>query len=415
MDATSVADAVGDGTCDLDTDEETVTALSQLLGQSHDLGIKRRLLDLPAFKRSPRRQKHSQGVQQQTWSASTQPATADSTDLLGCLLPQSDPEDDDAKSWPKPCSEEDTALTKQLVDAAHQLLTSDPCAVLKSMLQDMFSHSVRSAILAPYMLVLMKMCKQIRSRPSSFAYPMAALDIEKFTVQSGKETWPSWAELAAAGVSPVIPVLEFGYAWAGIVFAVQAQETLDQAEEAKTGMCGSSLSGHYRNDSKATAVNGRAVSNINNPARAKKPTTSRTARAALVRCLGRLARHSGGAPTLTHNSSGFDERACLKILLMPGCESRVGSAQEQVWHAAEDILRGKGSVMPAFYPGYRPLRLLLKVLWQMLKQSSEHSELIRRAVKAKFTQLPLRLEWVSQVHCLANPLLHSWLDSFLSC
>ena len=113
-------------------------------------------------------------------------------------------------------------------------------------------------------------------------------------------------------------------------------------------------------------------------------------------------------PTLTHNSSGFDERACLKCLLMsraelhPGCESLVGSPQEEVWNAANTMLQEQDStLLPAFYQGYRPLRLLHTVLWGLLQQSNEHRDLMNSAIHAKIGRLPLQLEWVSEVHCLA--------------
>lgn len=110
LEAARVADTVGDGTCDLETDAKTVRALGQLGRHSRDLGIKRILLDLPAYKPKPRRQHRSQAVEQRVVKLSGQASGVDNTNLLGCLLPHSNPEEDDFKGWPKHISEKDTAL-----------------------------------------------------------------------------------------------------------------------------------------------------------------------------------------------------------------------------------------------------------------------------------------------------------------
>lgn len=95
------------------------------------------------------------------------------------------------------------------------------------MLHHMLANSVRSALLAPYMLAMLQKCRQVHSKSASRMPGACALDIEKFTTCSGIETWPQYADHAARGMSPVVPMLEVGYAGGCIpvASAFQAQET----------------------------------------------------------------------------------------------------------------------------------------------------------------------------------------------
>ena len=405
--ASKLADAIADGTHDFQPDSDSSIFM--------DLCIASRatrqptLLQLPPYQ--PRQRRHSQlggsvtTEQQRQTDASFNPGPSN-PNLLGSLLPNSDPETDAAKRTPKTLNR---ALAQELMHAAHQLLNADTYIVLDGMLS-----SMPNLLLAPYMLAMVERSRQIQVDKGDMYhsdYKLASIDIEKATTRRSIETWPHYADHAADGMSPVIPVLEFGYAKrtpTGILSAaIQAQETLDKEREATTGMCGSMPSRQYRSDNKAIKVNTTTFRNVTSLTRVRKPRVEATAIAALHSCL----HGAGGRVILSHNLSGFDERACLKVMLMSEAKLHEGrdrlpsSLQETMWAATEQLL--ESSTLPALYQGFKPLRLLLNVLWRLLHRRTEHRNLMSRAKAADITQLPGSLEWVYVVMFLSS-LLGPW-------
>ena len=251
------------------------------------------------------------------------------------------------------------------------------------------------------MLAILKQHRELQAESQ-----LVALDTEIFTTRAQIQTWPHYTRHAAGikGMRP-IPVLEFGWATCSDKQAVQVQNTLAKAEQAKSGKnSDGSQSKQFRNDTKSKAVNRAAYDSVNRLGRQQARKSSRIEpRKAWALCKNQMEIVGAAAniPILTHNSSGFDERACLRIELM----SKAGlhtvdkrlhvDPQKAVWLAAEELL--KSPTLRAFYQGYRPLLLLLNVLWDMLQDSDKHKDLMGWVKKAEIKRLPCSLEWVFQV------------------
>ena len=232
-----------------------------------------------------------------------------------------------------------------------------------------------------------------------------------FTTRRDMQTWPHYADHAADNLEP-LPLVEIGCATRRGKYAVQAQIILDQAEEATTGKCGSSDSNVYRSDPASEAVNTAVVRSTNRPDR-QQPAVGKFPTSALYQVMERKEDIVGiEPPMLTHNLSGFDERACLRTRLTCRAELYMGrdnlpggvSPQQAVLSAAENLL--DSSKLPVFYQGHRPLRLLLNVLGEVLLDSDEHrarcQDLMRRAKPKGIKRLPCTLELAYQVHAYAT-------------
>ncbi len=267
--ATGLADAAGDGVMNLEIGQDASISIWDQLSRDPQPARSQTWLQLPAYKPSPRRRFVFQGAcgqpsgqHRQRTSSGSDSDTSDS---------DTDSEADGGKNAPEELNKE---VASALMQAAHTLLTDDAKGVLQRWLCNMLQHPKKALPLAPYMLAMLENSKKYASgtRDSHSRADLAAFDIEKLTGRKGIESWPGYAEHAAAGMKPVIPVLEFGGAWVTSTgdiqaAAVQVQETLDKEEEATTGWCGSARSKQYQDDNKAQAVNTKAHASCNNPDR----------------------------------------------------------------------------------------------------------------------------------------------------
>jgi len=415
--ATRLADAAGDGVMNLEIGQDAGISIWDQLSHDPQAARSQTWLQLPAYKPSPRRRSVSQGARgqpsgqhRQRTSSGSHSDTSDS---------DTDSEADGDKNAPEELNKE---VASALMQAAHTLLTDNPEGVLQRWLCNMLQHPKKALPLASYMLAMLENSKKYASgtRDLHSRADLAAFDIEKATVRKGVESWPGYAEHAAAGMRPVIPVLEFGGAWVtptGEIeaAAVQVQETLDKEEEATTGWCGSERSKQYRDDNKAQAVNTKAYASCNNPDRLHQPSTERTAGLAMSQMRRLLL-----CTTFTHNTSMFDERACFKIMLVSRARAnRIRqrrrhrhrhrhrhrqplsvSPQQGVRQAALKLVESE--TLPAFFPGHKVLAHLFKVLWDMLREIPQHAPLLQRAQEAAMHHLPGHLEWAAQVLLLYN-------------
>lgn len=385
--ATELADAAGDGVLDLqeEDDADAVRALD-LLGT--DLQNERRYTfhQLPVYKPKRRAQRKKPADQKLPFAPFAH--EANTAGLFNGVLPEPDDDTEDGvgKSRAEPANPE---LCHDLELAANDLLVSDPCMVLRNMLDRMLSKSATALWLAPYMLAMHSKI------PGS---DMTAYDIEKGAVTPKMASWPCYATQAAAGVSTVIFMTEAGIATASGAEAVQVFESLEQKQEAISGLQhDGSRSEQFCIGEKARKVNAAMFRIIESPERKRQPHQRVTVRGAVRRCV----RSIEGSISLTHSPSGFDERACMKTLLISkamlhmGHEQLSSSPQEAACQAANRLRTSER--LPVFFPGFRPLRLLLNVLWGMLQTSNKYKGLMERAKRVEVKCLPAGLEWAAEV------------------
>ena len=100
-----------------------------------------------------------------------------------------------------------------------------------------------------------------------------------------------------------------------------------------------------------------------------------------------------GKLKLAYNSTGFDERALFKILLVAKANIPRGhrNAAKAVWAAAKQCL-GDAEEIPAFLPVLPLVRLLFKVLWALLKDSVQYKALMQRAEIAGLNNMSATLD-----------------------
>lgn len=131
-----------------------------------------------------------------------------------------------------------------------------------------------------------------------------------------------------------------------------------------------------------------------------------TAELARKSCMDTLAK----SIILTHNPSGFDERALLRVQLIDLAElyerldCMADTPEEAVWKAAKEMLDDAGSETPMFFKGFGPVRQMLDVLHTIHRDSNEHKELMEEAEQAGVRRLKATLGQAFKVHadCCSN-------------
>lgn len=313
-------------------------------------------------------------------------------DLLACLVPTADADAHDEGKHSPELTEEQLRLLDYVTSAAQDILKTNPHGVLERWLKVLTRPGKESLALAtcPHILAICSHnCQQLQHR-------WAAIDIEKFTSVKGIETWTQYAIRAAQGMDSVIPVAEIGYFTKAAAKAWKISATLKRKQEAMSGLTDTGeASKQFRGDKKAKNVNKAVVTNAEDPSR--EPSEVETAWLAYQQCMADI----DDKLVFAHNSTGYDERALFKILLlkMAGLHQGHQKAAEEVWQAARQLLDGGGvEKIPPFLPVYQPVRQLLNVLWDMLKESPQHKVLIQDAEQAGLKKIPGRLTQAFKVH-----------------
>ena len=398
-----VADAIGDGHLDLDLDpDEGDDILRRLQRLPAVPGAQQRMMPPPYTpkNRPPTRPGAGSG---HSGHSNRFGHDFDQAEWLDWLPPEQDEKVQEGKQrFCKPISEAQLAILAEVAGAAHRLLETKPRDVLKQMLDRMLFHDMKALNLAPYLLAML-------ASNSCNVQHLAAADIEMPTTRKGIQTWPHYANQAADGMRPVIPVVEVGYSLASRTAAIQAADSLAQKEEACSGRCGNEPSKQYRQDRKAKNVNAAVFNHVESSDRKREQLSEQcTVELAHKRWMRKLS----GQITFFHNTSGFDERALLRVWLVSeaelskGCDNLRHSPEKEVWMAAERLL-DTSEEFPMFFKAFAPVRLLLNVLWDMLKNSTEddHKELLQRAASADLIRLQCKLEQACKVKaCLLSSL-----------
>lgn len=400
--ATKATDAAGDGVFDLEFEDQT-GAMDNITCTFQDSLPTIQTLPSPEVDSTTSRELPFHPGQHGMFHKT--PASG-STDWLCCDPPEEDFETDEGKrSSFKRLSPLQESISSSLADAAHQVLKSKPEAVLKGVLEKMLHDPKRAWNLAPYMLAIIV-------DDNSALYKLAAADIEAAATLKGVQTWPQYAINAAVGMRPIC-LLEMGYCRYSRyyepssqqrVWSVQAAENLtaEKRREATTGMCGSQKSSQFGG---RPGVNKKAFANIDKEGR-KGVRSEPTAELARKYCMGLLA----NSIILTHNPSGFDERALLRVQLIDlaelyeGLDCMADTPEEAVWKAAKELLDDAESEIPMFFKGFGPVRQVLDVLHTMLRDSDEHKELMEEAEQAGVRRLQATLGQAFKVHadCCSN-------------
>lgn len=238
----------------------------------------------------------------------------------------------------------------------------------------------------------------------SARHKLAAADIEAACTLKQILTWPHYAINAADGMRPFF-VLEVGYCRLmefplreQRMLAVQVAENLTEEKktEATTGMCGRRQSLQF---GVRCSVNRRAYTNVEWVGRTHL-LSKQTAELARRRCIDKLRHHI----ILTHNSSGFDERALLRLQLIELAgmyEARdhpTESPEQAIWTEAKKLRDDPQSQIPMLHKGFGPVRQVLDVFMTMLEDSEEHKELMEAAEQAVVRRLPGTLEHAFEVY-----------------
>ena len=315
-----------------------------------------------------------------------------SEDLLACLAPTADADAHDEGKHSPELTEKQLQLLDRVTTAAQDILKERPQGVLACWLKLLTRMGKDSQALAtsPYLLAMCsRNCQQLQ-------HALAAIDIEKLTSVKGIETWIEYAIRAAQGMDSVIPVAEIGYFIKSAAKAWKIVATLKRKEEAMSGKTDTGeASKQFRGDEKAKNVNRAVVTNAEDPSR--ELSEAETAGLAYQQCMADL----DDKLIFAYNSTGFDERALFKVLLleMAGLHQGPQNAAEAVWQAAKQLLDGQcvGKI-PPFLPVYQPVRQLLDVLWDMLKESPQHKALMQDAEQAGLKRIPGRLTEAFKVH-----------------
>lgn len=396
--ATKASDAAGDGVFDLELEDQT-GVMGNVNWTFQDSLPEIQTLPPAELDSTPSRElPFHPGHPGQHGMFHKTPASG-SRDWLCWDPPEEDLGTDEGKrSSFKPLSPFQESISNSLADAAHQMMKSNPQAVLKGVLEKMLHDPKRAWNLAPYMLAM-------TVRAYSALYKLAATDIEAAATQKCIQTWPHYAINAANGMRPVF-VWEVGYSrcllsgrhWSRQWLSVQAAENLtpEMKREATTGMSGSQKSLQF----------GAGRLRVNKKALEKMETdrtemhSQPTAELARKFCMQELR----NLIILTHSPSGFDERALLRIQLIELAELYEGPdclaepPEEAVWTAAKKLLDDSASEIPMFFKGFGPVRQVLDVLHTMLKDSDEHKELMEGAEQAGVKRLGGTLEQAFKVH-----------------
>lgn len=389
-----MSDAAGYGVFDLDFEDQT-GAMNNISCTVQDSLPQIQSLPSPEFDNTPSRELHfhlgQHGVFHKT------PASG-STNWLCWDPPEEDFETNEGKrSSFKPLSPLQERISSELADAAHQMLMRNPQAVLKGVLEKMLHDPKRAWHLALYLLARMV-------DDDSALKKLAASDIEAAATLKEIQTWPQYAINAANGMRPVF-IWEVGYCrylrssghlhW----LSVKAAENLteEKKREATAGMSGSQKKLQFGG---RLSVNRRAYVNMERAGRLwfRSKATAELARKYCMRQLRNLI-------ILTHNPSGFDERALLRVQLIELAELYEGladSPEEAEWTAAKELLDDPVSDIPMFFKGFGPVRQVLDVLHTMLKQLREEAE------EAGVRRLQATLKQAFKVHAnyCNNPLIH---------
>ena len=401
--ATKASDAAGDGVFDLEFEDQT-GAMDSITCIFQDSLPAIQTLPSPEFDSTPSGELPFHPGQHGMFPKS--PASG-STDWLCWDPPEEDFETDEGKrSSFKRLSPLQESISSSLADAAHQVLKSKPQAVLKGVLEKMLHNPKPAWNLAPYMLAIMV-------DHDSALYKLAAADIEAAATLKGVQTWPQYAINAAGGMKPIC-LLEMGYCRyarcygpsSQRVWSVQAAENLtpEKRREATTGMCDSQKSSQFGG---RLSVNKKVFANIDKEGR-KGVCSKPTAELARKYCMDILA----NSIILTHNPSGFDERALLRIQLIDlaelyqGLDCMADTPEEAVWKAAKELLDDAESEIPMFFKGFGPVRQVLDVLHTMLRDIDEYmlEELMKEAEQAGVRRLKATLGQAFKVHadCCSN-------------
>lgn len=336
--ATTASDAAGDGLFDLEFEDQTGVMGNVKWTFQDSLPEIQMLPPAELDSTSSRELPFHPGHPGQHGMFHRTPASG-SRDWLCWDPPEEDFGTDEGKrSSFKPLSPLQESISNSLADAAHQMMKSNPQAVLKGVLENMLHDPKRAWNLAPYMLAMMV-------GAYSAEYKLAATDIEAAATQKCIQTWPHYAINAANGMRPVF-VWEVGYSicwllgrcWSRRWLSVQAAENLtpEMKREATTGMCGSQNSLQF--GAGRLRVNKKALENMETDR--TKMHSQPTAELARKFCMQKLR----NLIILTHSPSGFDERALLRIQLIelaelyegPDCladplKKQYGQQQRSCW------------------------------------------------------------------------------------
>lgn len=227
----------------------------------------------------------------------TQPGQ--SQDLLALLVPTVDPNDDGKRS--PQLTQEQLQIQSEVASAAQDLLRKSPHSILSSLLGVLRKkgNETLALTMSPYLLSI---CSGSNEK---LCHDLAALDIEKLATLKGVET--QYAEHAADGMDPVIPVTEIGYATEQISKAWKIAATLrkkDEATSCKTDSREASKQFRFPD------MNKSVFKAVEDPSR--KLAEAETVGLAYQLCMAEL----DGKLKVAYSPSGFDERALFKTRLL---------------------------------------------------------------------------------------------------
>jgi len=315
-----------------------------------------------------------------------------SQDLLALLVPTADPDAHDDGKHSRHQTLEQLQILDEVTSAAQDMLKKSPLAILRSLLELLRKkgNETLALTISPYLLAI---CSGSQEKLRD---ALAAVDIEKFASRKGVERWLQYAIHAAdGGMYPVISMAEIGFATEQAAKAWKILATLRRKQEAMSGRTDNGeASKQYgpKTNTKGLNINKSVVNGVEDPSRTMEEVE--TAELAYQQCMAELV----DKLKLVYNSTGYDERALFKIQLIAKANLPEGhrGASKAIWEAAKQLLDNAEDI-PAFLPAFHFVEQLLKVLWNELRGSIDHTLLMDRAEKAGVKRMSGKLNQAFKV------------------